>query len=211
MVPTTNPETILQRIRDLKNRPQKVRKQFHPPQRWNFASRNLLCFDQSLNNCGWAFLSTEGPWISVTHSGVIRPPKIEEEGFEGTLVKSVHISDGVDQVIRDNLGAFDQVVCEMPAVYGYRTESSLVALVTIVRTMATLELGLPVLVSRQQAASALCGSPGATKQESGALVDRLVGERHCKPWNEHVRDAVFVGLRHLHAPLDVREVVDGGS
>lgn len=199
MTLTTDTEGILQRIREFKARPVGPRKEFRPPQPEDFASRVLLCFDQTLSNCGWALLSTEDGEISVPYSGVIRPPEIEQDGFERTLIKSVYIGNGVDQVIMDNIGAFDQVVCEMPAVFGHRTESSLVALVTIVRTMATLDIGLPALVSRQHAASALCGHGDASKQESGAVVDRLVGERHGKPWNEHVRDAVFVGLRHLYA------------
>jgi Holliday junction resolvasome RuvABC endonuclease subunit len=194
----TDTESILHRIRTFKAQSASpVRKEFRPLEQEDFARRTLLCFDQSLSNCGWAILSNEDGHLSVPVSGVIRPPEIEEDGFERTLIKSVYIGDGVDQVVLENLGTFDQVVCEMPAVFGHRTESSLIALVTIVRTMNALELGLPVLVSRQQAAAILCGNKNAFKQESNALVDRLVGERHGKPWNEHVRDAVFVGLRHL--------------
>lgn len=199
MIPTkTDTDAILQRIREFKGRPSAPRKEFRPPEVGDFESRVLLCFDQTLTNCGWALLSTEGNAVSVLRGGVIRPPELEEGGFERLLIKSVHISDGVEQVILDNLGSFDQVVCEMPAVLGHQTESSLVALVTIVRIMATLDMGLPVLISRQQAAAALCGYADAPKKESNALVDRLVGERHNKPWNEHVRDAVLVGLKHVH-------------
>lgn len=205
----TDTEGILQRIRDFKAQSVRaIRKEFLPPTPEDFACRTVLCFDQTLSNCGWAVLNTEDGQISVPRSGVIRPPEIESEGFERTLIKSVHIGDGVEQVIMDNIGAFDHIVCEMPAVYGHRTESSLVALVTIVRAMAVLDIGLPVLVSRQQAASALCGNADASKQESNALVDRLVEDRHSKPWNEHVRDAVFVGLKHLYGLPCVKGVCE---
>jgi hypothetical protein len=174
-----------------------------PPVRENFRPAQILCFDQTLSHCGWAILATDQEKISVPACGVIVAPKfaVGERGFAATFTKSILVAEGMKRILRDNLGSFEGVVAEMPAVAGYRTESSLVAAVTLVQTLHDMGEPWPEFVSRNRAASVLCGDRAAPKGVTGAFVDQMVQDRHPKPWNEHVRDAVFVGLQSLHKEI----------
>lgn len=201
------PEEILHRIKEYARLSRKPRTDgsYAPPQPDDFVpSETILCFDQTLSNCGWAVLSTETPdgRPVVRDCGVVRPPAFErgEKGFEATFVKSVFIARELRKLLdRSGYGSY-RVVAELPAVQGYRTESSLVAAVTLVQALDERGSDIPVFVSRQQAAAVLCGDRSAPKAMSKALVNDLIGDRHPSglPWNEHVHDAVFIGLRYLH-------------
>lgn len=200
----TLPEEILQRIRDkvAEGRTRKVPSAFRPPVHEDFAEyASILCFDQTLSNCGWALLSTERDAIRVGASGTIRPtPTGGAKGFEATFAKAVILSREIIAVIHQWYGLWDEVVLELPSVVGYRTESSLVAAVVICVELDRMGCGLPEFVSRQAAGALLCGDRHAPKAVSSELVNRLVTE-HAKgagEWTEHVRDAVFVGLKHLY-------------
>lgn len=202
---TELPEEILLKIRayvaDAK-RP-RSKKGFREPVREDFAPDvQILCIDQTLTHCGWALVNTEDG-ISVPDSGTIRSPNLGTgvRGFEQTFTKSVSLARGISEMLTRLYGQWEGVVLEMPSVSGYRTESSLVAAATICTELDRMGDGLPVLVSRQAAGSLLCGDRLAPKSVSSALVERLVEDRRPKgtgQWTEHVRDAVFVGLRNLY-------------
>jgi hypothetical protein len=76
----------------------------------------------------------------------------------------------------------------------------LVAAVTLVQALDEMGQGMPTFVPRQRAAAVLCGDWSAPKAVSNRTVDSLIGDRHpsTTPWNEHIRDAVFIGLMHLY-------------
>lgn len=200
-----SPDEILQRIRaEIHNLKQvKPNPAYRLPLLGDFrAHQPVLCFDQTLTNCGWALLEGTGTEILVRESGTIRPPTVAKS-FEATFTKSVILARDVRDVIAamdSGGGAFDQVVLELPSVMGYRTESSLVAAVTICIELDRRGYPLPAFVSRMSAAAKLCGDRMATKKYSSTLVDGLV-DRHPSgtgAWTEHVRDAVFVGLKYLY-------------
>jgi hypothetical protein len=199
------PEQILLRIKAFAAEGQKQlpKRGWVPPSPENFRPAQILCFDQTLSNCGWAILATDQQEISVPACGVLVAPKfaVGERGFAATFAKSIFIADGMKQILRDNHGSFEGVVAEMPAVSGYRTESSLVAAVTLVQTLHDMGEPWPEMVSRNRAGAVLCGDRNAPKGVSGAFVDQMVQDRHPKPWNEHVRDAVFVGLQSLYKEI----------
>jgi hypothetical protein len=139
----------------------------------------------------------------VVDSGTIRPPVLGEKvkGFELTLIKSVMLARQLAEMLNILSGQFEEVVIELPSVFGYRTESSLVAAVTISVELDRMGKPLPVLVSRNSAGAVLCGDRHAPKSVSSNLVATLVEDRRPDgrgQWTEHVRDAVFVGLRHLY-------------
>jgi len=200
------PDEILARIREAVNRAKtaKVPKTWRPPTAADFVpDTQILCFDQSLSNSGWALLNTDDGVISVQDSGTIRPPVLEtrSRGFELTLTKAVYLAREIQVVLSRLYGQYEQVVIELPSIFGYRTESSLVAAATICIELDRGGEEPPVLVSRNSAGAVLCGDRHASKSVSSNLVATLVEER--KPsgrgqWTEHVRDAVFVGLRHLY-------------
>jgi hypothetical protein len=199
-----DPEEILRRIRAAidNGRKTKTRRPFLPPEPKDFApDLQILCFDQTLSNCGWALLNTEEE-IWVRESGTIRTPVLGSSvrGFSATLAKSVPLARGVANLLNETYGQFDKVVLEMPAVAGFRTESSLIAAVTICVELDRLGLAQPELISRQAAGALLCGDRLASKKTSSEVVNRLVVEhpKGAGQWTEHVRDAVFVGLKDLY-------------
>jgi Holliday junction resolvasome RuvABC endonuclease subunit len=162
----------------------------------------VLCFDQTLANCGWALMSTQGDGTPrIVDSGTIRPIAVNgAKGFDGTFSRAVGLAIEIRNVLDILDGQFEQVVLELPAVVGYRTESSLVAASTICVTLTERGLDMPHFVSRHSAGAKLCGDRLASKNQSSEVVNGLLGDRHPTgkgQWTEHVRDAVFVGLRTL--------------
>lgn len=206
---TLVPEEILQRIRQEVQRAKyaKVSSSWRPPTPADFTpDTQILCFDQSLSNSGWALLNTDEGKISVVDSGTIRPPVLEtkSKGFELTLTKSVYLAREIQLLLARLYGKYEQVAIELPSIFGYRTESSLVAAVTISVELDRAGEAQPVLVSRNSAGAVLCGDRHAPKNTSSSLVATLVEERRPSgrgQWTEHVRDAVFVGLRHLYVEV----------
>lgn len=200
------PEEILQRIRAevARAKTAKIPKDYRPPTAKDFKSdTQILCFDQSLNSSGWALVNTDEGGISVVDSGTIRPPVLEtkSKGFELTLTKVVMLARQLTDLLNTLYGRFEEVVIELPSVFGYRTESSLMAAATICVELDRMGEPFPHLVSRNSAGAVLCGDRHAPKSVSSNLVATLVEDRRPDgrgQWTEHVRDAVFVGLRHLY-------------
>lgn len=196
-------EEILRRIREkvAEGKSKKTPPAFRPSQVGDFRpNRTVLCFDQTLSNCGWAMLDTYSGDLTVSASGTIRPPTASgAKGFEATFAKAVFLSRQIGVVLSKQYSMFDEVVLELPSVVGYRTESSLVAAVTICVELDRMGREQPDFVSRQAAGALLCGDRHAPKAVSSALVEDLICEHPTGAgvWTEHVRDAVFVGLRHL--------------
>lgn len=198
-----DPDEILRRIRAAvaEGRNRKVSKLHRPPVVEDFTPDvQILAFDQTLTNCGWCLINTEDGDISVPDSGTIRPPVMNQRGFEATLTKSIILSRHVADLLQRLYGQFEDIVLELPSVVGYRTESSLVAAVTICVEADRLGLPQPHLVSRQAAGSLLCGDRHAPKAVSSETVNRLVTKHPTGTgqWTEHVRDGAFVGLKNLY-------------
>lgn len=195
------PEEILRRIKEEAARAKSAKpsKDWRPPVPEDFEpDRSVLCFDQTLSNCGWAILGTRNQ-IHAARTGTIRPPSVDK-GFEGTFTKAVVLANRLRKLLEDERFYYDEVVVELPSVMGYRTESSLVAAVTICIELDRLGKPWPTFVSRTSAAATLCGDKAAPKKVSSDLVDSLVvwHETGTGRWTEHVRDAVFVGLKAIH-------------
>lgn len=198
-----DPDEILKRIKGfaaqalIKNVPNTYR----PPRSEDFRPARLLCVDQTLSNCGWAVLDTMAALPRVAACGVIRPPAFQhgEKGFEATFVKSLFIARGIRELLTELDGQYEEVVGELPSVMGYRTESSLVAAVTLLQKLDEVGVDIPTFIPRQRAAAVLAGDRNASKTVSKGVVNDLIEDRRPKsPWNEHVHDAVFVGLMHLY-------------
>lgn len=196
------PEEILRRIKEeaARSKAVPVPKNWRPPEPEDFEpDRRVLCFDQSLNHCGWAILGTRNQ-IHVPRSGTLRPPPVESKGFEGTFTKAVILARRLRDLLEGEQNYFDDVVIELPSIMGYRTESSLVAAVTICIELDRMDRPFPAFVSRNSAAAVLCGDRLASKKVSSDTVNALVAwhETDTGRWTEHVRDAVLVGLRSIH-------------
>jgi hypothetical protein len=199
-----DPDEILKKIKEYAGQALRkaTKESYRPPRPEDFRQATVLCFDQTLSNCGWAVLNTEATAPRVSACGVLKPPAFErgEKGFEATFVKSMYIARDIRTLLGELDGQFDEVVAELPAVLGYRTESSLVAGVTIVQKLDELGHEMPIFIPRQRAAAILAGDRMAPKSVCKSVVEDLIEDRRPKgsPWNEHVHDAVFAGLMHLY-------------
>lgn len=169
---------------------------FTPPTLQDFREGTWLCFDQSVGNTGWVLLKTAPGLARVVEAGMYRSAEGRIPGPEGTLEAVKPMVKAFGRI----LGTYraDAILYELPAVAGKRTESSLVAAACLqaahLHHAATTPL---VVMPRQRAANRLVGNKDATKQETSAMVDELVGIwRPARPWNEHVRDAVLLGLAY---------------
>jgi Holliday junction resolvasome RuvABC endonuclease subunit len=199
-----DPDDILQRIREkiAEGRNRKVAPTFRPPTPADFRIESqILAFDQTLSNCGWALVNTEGGKVTIPESGTIKPPTLNgQKGFEATLAKAVPLASRIQHVLNGQYGRFEEVVLELPAVVGYRTESSLIAAVMICVELDRMGCKQPEFVSRQAAGTVLVGDRHASKTESSRFVNDLITEHPTGTgcWTEHVRDAVFVGAKYLY-------------
>lgn len=196
------PEEILQRIKDEAAKAKTVSppKNWRPPTPEDFdPDRKVLCFDQALSHCGWAVLSTKN-MIYVPRSGTLRSPRVDSKGFEGTFTKAVILAKRLRNLLEGEQDYFDEVVIELPSIVGYRTESSLVAAVTVCIELDRLNKPWPRFISRNSAGATLCGDRLASKKVSSDTVEELVSwhDMGTGQWTEHVRDAVFIGLKAVH-------------
>lgn len=158
--------------------------------------RVLLSIDQTLTKAGWVILWVDlGGLVQVVDRGMIRP-KSERTSFMETFDKARQLSEGVTALFRTEwpvrLGGF---VFEMPAVTGYRIESSLMAANECVRVAESFAMPYRIM-SAQHARTVMCG-PGKGN-DKGAMQQAMkpfcVGSR----WNEDQRDALGNGLVQLH-------------
>jgi hypothetical protein len=173
------------------------KKEFVPPTPDDFERGTVLCFDQTLSNTGWALLQVRPDGIHVPVCGLISPRvPTGTKGFQWSFTLAPELFHHAAQVVR-RVDPVVPVVIEMPAVQGQRTESSLIAANVLCCVLAQMGRDVPNVVSRQRAGTHLVGYQNPDKKTSNAVIDTLVST-HVKPWNEHVRDAVLLGLEYLH-------------
>lgn len=163
------------------------------PVRRFFREIKVLAFDQSLTNTGWAKVDCYDQSVEAT--GMISPTAPNLKSFELTFEKARQLEDAVVNLLDLYKYDIDVVLVEMPAVVGYRTESSLIAAEKVFTACRLVGLPKPVIVSRQHAAAVVAGNGKADKKETSAAVDAMITARpdKCK-WNEHIRDAVLLAL-----------------
>lgn len=164
-----------------------------------FRVARFLTFDQSLSNTGWAVV--DGPNREVEACGVIRPEGIfpTVTGFNLTFEKARQLEEGLKGVLDEHARTVDEILFEMPAVVGHRVESSLLAAEKLLTVCRLLNLPRPTMVSRQHAMKVLDIDPRAIpkkdiKKVTGAKVDAVILKHPVRPWNEHIRDAVFLAI-----------------
>lgn len=178
------------------------KKPFVQPEIGSYRPGRVLCFDQSLGSTGWAWLDCgRDGGLTAYATGLITSKRPPAKGFAWSMELSPNLFHEAAQVVR-RVPPTVPVVIEMPAVFGQRTESSLIAANVLCCVLAELGRDAPVVISRQHACTQLVGYPDADKKITNAAVDRLIGINHTKPWNEHVRDAVVLGLSYLQGPQE---------
>lgn len=153
----------------------------------------VLAFDQTLTNCGWAVWDA---WTQkVEACGCIKvESRYPYTGFDLTFEKARILEEALTKVLNEQALAVDTIVMEMPAVTGFRTESSLMAAEKLLTVCRQLGLPKPLMIARNTAAAMVAGNGKATKQETSEVVNSIVKDRPKSPWNEHVRDAVLLAI-----------------
>jgi Holliday junction resolvasome RuvABC endonuclease subunit len=159
----------------------------------------LLAWDATLSHCGYVLLERTHHLVVIHDRGTIHP-KTDLTGYLSTWEKGRLLQAEIRGVQADHKGV-TQVV-ESPSVAGSRLESSLVAgLLVWLETVGPAGTGC-AQVSATHVSSVLLGNPRIKSAERKKMIKeavaRYVPGSEARPWNEHERDALAVGLTHLY-------------
>jgi Holliday junction resolvasome RuvABC endonuclease subunit len=155
-----------------------------------------MCFDETQSNTGWALLKVSAEGIHVPFCGLIDPRvPTGTTGFSWSFGLAPQLFHEASKVLK-RIDPRIPVAMEMPSVVGMRTESALIAANVLCCVLSELGREAPEVISRQTVLTNLVGYVTQNKTVTNAAVDRIV-DSHAKPWNEHVRDAVAIGLEYL--------------
>jgi len=196
-----SPADLREKIADSK-KPKTRKKAWEAPDLESFSYGSVLAFDQTLTNTGVA-------WVINDHEGLraldctTLVTKTTAKGHEGSIQKGLMLDnllwDLVDGVAGRNADVF---VYEQPAVQGYRLESSLMAALMI-RKRWPSAVGI---YNQHAKAVMLHPDKRSEKRHVKEAVEALIPNfRRTGVWNQHVHDAVMLGLTYLH---DVKEEMD---
>jgi hypothetical protein len=169
----------------------------------DIAYGSVLAFDQTLSNTGVA-------WVVHDHDGLraIECTNLVQstthKGHEGSIRKGEMLHHHLFWDMKDSIAGLnaDVFVYEQPPVQGYRIESSLLAAM-----MVRLVWPHAVPISNQHAKSIFIppGSTGGKGDVKKAVEALIPNWQRTGPWNQHIHDAVLLGLTYLH---DVKKEMD---
>lgn len=166
----------------------------------------ILCFDQSLLNTGWAlvmFAPKKRPVVQL--HGTIRTPPIEGlKGMEDSFVRGELLLGDVTNVLTAawEIG-FDRIVHETPSMMGWGGQTKMEAapiavsmLRAAVRRHQVFEIRkTPIEMLQAEVVQAwIGGERGTTKDEIHTELWKIIPEFQT---NEHVRDALAIGLTYV--------------
>lgn len=197
---TDSLDSLRERIKQAEKPKRGKRKDFTPVEASELAYGSVLAFDQSLTKTGWVQMKNYPKGLRIYRGGVLFPHYERSlKGFEATFAKDISVDSQISRIISGASGQVEAVVHEMPAVMGYRLESSLMAAAAIRRAAAKNWLPV-VMVSRQRAYSTFVGSAYAEKSEGTRAVNALfpAHRRETERWTQDVHDAVLLGLTYLY-------------
>lgn len=176
------------------------------------ASRRILAFDQTVNHTGAALLVIERSGrVIVDRTWMVEPKDPRPDtSFTEIYRRLEDIEQGVQWVLRECYGALSAIVAEMPTPRGYRVESSLLAGQEVRRAARSWQPTVPMVMVGNGSMRALLTPPGQRQEKRyvrQALEELIPQEdRQVKYWNEHVHDAVGLGLTvAVQQAAEVRE------
>lgn len=183
--------------------PLKTRKGWTPPLApGDFAHGLVQAYDQSLTNTGVVLLKSNALGIHLLAAAMLRPPAdvLAIKGHEGNNARAEALYTKI-QLARTGFAAnAEATLYERPPVSGRRTESIAMA----GREIDRATLGKAIMIDNRHAKSVICGTAGSrgnkvTKNDVKQAVERYVlPSGTATPWNEHIRDAVLIGLAYLY-------------
>lgn len=193
-------ETALrERVREAPKKAVRRKKAWEAPANTDFLPHTrVLAFDQSLTHTGWVdFQVTSEGVLLVYRRGTINIA-VATKGHVGTMDKADILKRAL---AKQSVGTYMHIIGEMTPVQGWRLESSLLAGYVLRDAYPDVRF-----VSRQSALALLLPpEKRAEKKHSREVLARFpMTEFHLlhgsgsSRWNEHQRDALMLGLTHLH-------------
>lgn len=169
----------------------------------DFGLGTVLAFDQTATKTGFAVVRHGHDGLYVLDGNLVETKAGEGlVGFEQTLRKSVAMEQALSRVVMLLGASVDAIVHEMPAVSGYRIESSLLGAHAVRMAALAHARGVPVRTISNQAMRAVLNAPEQRdeKRYVGIAVDALIPrqQRTTKRWNQDVHDAVGLALTYLY-------------
>lgn len=189
-----SPADIKAKIADAKV-PKTRKKAWTAPVEEDFSYGSVLAFDQTLSNTGVAWVVNDDKGLRAldcTNLVQIDPHK----GHEGTIRKAQMLYSSFSYDMGNSMAGrnADVIVYEQPAVVGHRIESSLLAAFTV-RLVWPSAVG----IYNQHAKAVLLGPGAKEKKDVRFAVEALIPNwQRTGAWNQHVHDAVMLGLTYLH-------------
>jgi Holliday junction resolvasome RuvABC endonuclease subunit len=167
-----------------------------PVVKHRFQDNFVLAFDQSMASTGWVYLDSDDEGNAhVLGTGMIITTPTGLGSFEDTYSRMIEIEGEMQHVI--NALRPSRIVHEMPAVFGKRTEASLLASV-VLRLVAHRSDYDISMIGAQRMKKIIAGKPNASKDEVKSAVKSIIpGIVKCKPLNEHIYDATAIGLSSM--------------
>lgn len=163
-----------------------------------FPDMQVLAFDASLANVGWAMFIVRGGKVLIVAHGTIHPQQASD-GYMGTWQRARDLKRGLREAGLDGYMRYPGVLkaVEAPLVGGgHRKESSLIAGMTVWMDCDECDV-----ISATHVSAVLLGDPKIRSAERKAAIKaavlRYVPEAQGRGWTEHERDALSVGLTRL--------------
>lgn len=167
----------------------------------------LLVVDQTLGNCALSTLCLHKGRLSVDYAKTLRPVT-DLKGNAGNLERAEQLQEMLILELDGIVGGIDRVVYETPPAANrmQRPESSLLAahcLRWAVKVNSPSGRIIVESIGAQRAKAHVCGNSRASKGEAHAEMvirysDLIEGyKEHIT--NEHLRDALMLGLTYLEA------------
>ena len=195
-------EQMRQRIAE-GGKPKVSKKAWTAPVREDFALGRVLAFDQTLTKTGFSLVVHDNASLRVAEANLLLPEVDKSlKGFEQTFARAAWLDLRLPMLMALLAPQVDVVVHEMPAVQGYRTESSLMAAQCVRRAARGAVGGVPVAMVSNQTMRKVLNAPEQRfeKKYVGQAVDALIPaeQRTAKRWNQDVHDSVGLALTYLY-------------
>lgn len=204
LVSTTDLESLRVRFREHKEaRTRKAKDSWQPLTTDRLAGLTpqwVLSFDQTINHTGAALLRVErSGLVIVFQTWMVEPhDKRPDTGFEEIYRRVDQIIEGVALVVSQSPPDLAAVVMEAPTPHGYRVESSLLGGVAVRMAAQVHRPEAALTMVSNGSMRALLNSPHERQEKRHVreAISTLIQPVHraVTPWNEHVHDAVGLGL-----------------
>lgn len=188
-----------------KPRARRAKKEWVAPTAEDFAEGSVLTFDQTLTHTGWSVLHSLRGRVWVTATGMCIPSSTDLKGLVETLWRAEQIYEQIYQVMSDHHHSVDFVVHEMPAVVGYRLESSLMAAREVQRAWLAVSSKSELRPVYNQHMEKVLLHPDDRRVDKKRHVKEAV-HRHVdlsllprgSRLNEHVHDGMALGVTDMY-------------